>query len=127
MYALRLSNALATVAFLAGLAVPSAAQGPRSAVRWPKPVPAAPFTSLSTPPLLAIDSAKIAPTHWKAGALIGGGFLGLLGAAIGVGLSCYDGPCSNRLLGAVGGFALGGILGFGLGAMIGGQFPAPPP
>ena len=74
-----------------------------------------------------MDSATIAPTHWKAGALLGGAFLGLLGATVGMQLACYDGPCGSRLLGAVGGFALGGIVGFGLGALVGGQFPAPPP
>ena len=77
--------------------------------------------------LFAGDSVAIPPTHWKAGALIGGGFLGLLGAVAGVQLACYDGPCHNRLLGAVGGFALGGIVGFGIGALVGGQFPARTP
>jgi hypothetical protein len=72
------------------------------------------------------DSTRIPATHWKAGALIGGGLLGVLGAAAGVQLACYDGPCHNRLLGALLGFSLGGLTGFGIGALIGGQFPAPP-
>jgi hypothetical protein len=134
--------AIAVLALLAGSATNAAAQGP-GPVRWPRSVSGAADgpTSLIRAPLnnaagtvgdsprlrLAGDSAAIAPTHWKAGALIGGGFLGLLGAVTGVQLSCYDGPCHNRLLGAVGGFALAGIVGFGVGALIGGQFPAGTP
>jgi hypothetical protein len=69
------------------------------------------------------DSTRIPPTHWLAGAVLGGGFLGLLGAVTGAGLACDEGPCGSQLLGAVGGFALGGVVGFGIGALIGGQFP----
>jgi hypothetical protein len=137
---LKLRRALAAFALLAGSAATAAAQGPSQAVRWPRlgsyPAqgPQSLFNARLTKadrrvaqPTPAVDSASIPPTHWKAGALIGGGFLGLLGAVAGVQLSCYDGPCHNRLLGAVGGFAFGGLVGFGIGALIGGQFPARTP
>jgi len=133
---------IAAIALLTVSAASATAQGP-GPVRLPRTVSVAdgPPPSLLGAPLhsaranptdsrrllLTGDSAAIAPTHWRAGALIGGGFLGLLGAVTGVRLACYDGPCHNRLLGAVGGFALGGIVGFGLGALIGGQFPAHTP
>jgi hypothetical protein len=69
------------------------------------------------------DSTTIPPTHWRTGALIGGGALGLLGAVTFIGLCGYDGPCHQPVLAAAGGFALGGLVGFGVGALIGGQFP----
>jgi hypothetical protein len=71
------------------------------------------------------DSVKrVQKTHWLEGALIGGGILGVLGAAFGGGMCSYDetddGPCWDEAL-------LGGVLGFGIGfsagGLIGGQFP----
>jgi hypothetical protein len=73
------------------------------------------------------DSTVIPPTHWKQGALLGGGAFGILGALSFAGLSCSEGPCHNTALAAVGGFALFGLFGFGLGALIGGQFPMAAP
>ena len=133
--------AIAALAFLAGSAATAAAQRP-GASHWPRPLSTSaswPQSQLSAslrpvaagpvhfpPVLFSVDSTAIPPTHWLAGAVLGAGFLGLLGAAIGVQLSCYDGPCHNRLVGALGGVAFGGVVGFGLGALIGGQVPAPP-
>jgi hypothetical protein len=80
-----------------------------------------------TPQLTAADSARIASTHWKTGAVVGGTALGAFGAAAFVSLSCYDGPCHNQVVAGLGGFLLFGIVGFGLGALVGGQFPASAP
>jgi len=131
-------HAIAALALLAGTSSRADAQGP-SPTRWPsalnsasvwRAVPArlAPQnggTALLAPQQLlsASDSTTIPPTHWKQGALIGGGALGLLGALTFVSLCSYDGPCHNPALFAVGGFALFGLVGFGVGALIGGQFP----
>jgi hypothetical protein len=71
-----------------------------------------------------VDSTQrpIRPTHWKAGALVGG-------VTAGVGLALFlDGFCRSSDTGDCGGaptagFLLGGVLGGLAGALIGGQFP----
>ncbi len=127
---------------LAGSGAGAAAQGP-DPIRWAhanspmvrlQPTSPAVLRQVSlvgaaptgAEPSLA-DSARIAATHWKTGAVIGGGVLGVLGAWTFVGLCGMDGPCHHATLSAVGGFALGGLLGFGLGALVGGQFPVGSP
>ncbi len=114
------------------------AQGPR-AVQWPRATLPDLHLASSTPspyftmlrPLAvgqpAADSVRIAATHWKAGAVVGGTMLGLLGAAAFVGLCGSDSPCQHPAGSAIGGFALGAAVGFGLGALVGGQFPASSP
>jgi len=140
---LKLWPVLALSTLLAGPPAAAFAQAPRAPMPWPRvgyPTAgestrtllqafggARPRAAPSTRSALTPDSTRIPATMWKAGALLGGGLLGALGAATGVQLACYDGPCHNRLLGGVIGFALGGVIGFGLGALIGGQFPAPSP
>ncbi len=135
---MRAKFAVAALAFLAGFVGPASAQGPNP-VRWPRPT----FASMtwSTPAgvngpsvnsMLAqgagpADTARIPPTHWKTGAIIGGATLGLLGAVVFVGACGFDHPCHRPVWYGLGGFALGGVLGFGIGALIGGQFPAHSP
>ncbi len=126
-----------SVLLLVAHAGPAGAQGPR-ALQWPHaavPEVRRPSSALFGPalqPALALgraaaDSVRIPATHWKAGAVVGGTVLGLLGAAAFVGLCGYDSPCQHPAAAAVGGFALGAVVGFGLGALIGGQFPAGSP
>jgi hypothetical protein len=134
----RLTVAVTAVALLAGFATTAAAQG-QTPVRWPRPTyamppwPAATQAKLLSAPFVfapaaaSVDSTRIAPTHWRTGAIIGGTVLGLLSAAAFVGMCGYDSPCHRPLLYALGGFALGGLTGFGIGALIGGQFPARAP
>ncbi len=130
---------ISAILLLAGHAGVAQAQGPRS-FQWPHAIPpevrlvapaAAQPLSLTGPQgalwLSAPDSGRIAATHWKTGAIIGGTVLGVFGAAAFASLSCYDGPCHNQVLAAIGGFALFGLVGFGLGALVGGQFPAGSP
>ncbi len=136
--AMRLVIAINALALLAGFATAAAAQG-RGPVRWPRPLSEVPprvsvtrgsllaAPSAFAPGLGGVDTTRIAPTHWRAGAIIGGTVLGLLSAAAFVGMCGYDSPCHRPLLYALGGFALGGITGFGLGALVGGQFPARTP
>ncbi len=83
------------------------------------------LSSTSTKPMATVgDSARIRPTHWLTGALIGGTALGALGLIGGYQLcDMGDTPCNNRPQAML---ALGfifGMVGFGVGALIGGQFP----
>lgn len=136
--------ALAAFGMLAGLPGAVVAQGPRAPTPWPRPVYRAAgwptralFQALVddranspryTPGIVVSDSTRIRATHWKTGALIGGGLLGVLGVAAGAGMACYDSPCRHpfpKRFGA--GVILGSIgfvTGFGVGALIGGQLPA---
>ena len=129
---------VAVVSFALAAPRPAAAQALRAST-WtfaPRPWSAssapqlgfAPFGAAARPARspLAIDTAAIPKTHWKAGGLIGAGVLGVLTAAIGVGLCGLDSPCDEPVLPALGGFAIGAVTGFGLGALIGGQFPQRP-
>jgi len=131
-------HAIAALALLAGSSLRADAQGP-APIRWPTALNSASASRAASAPLVAragaaallvphsllsgTDSTRIPPTHWRQGALIGGGALGLLGALTFVSLCSYDGPCHNPALFAAGGFALFGLVGFGVGALIGGQFP----
>ena len=132
----------AALVLAAGPAATVAAQTPRE-VRWPRPIDAR-FGVRWSPPSLTprvaaaslpgparmwsgADSTAIPKTHWKTGALIGGGVLGVLTAVFAVGMCSFDAPCQEPVLPAVGGFAIGGLTGFGIGALIGGQFPVREP
>ncbi len=135
---MRLPLAVSVVLLLAVHPGDAGAQSPL-AVQWPRATPPEVRLPSSTrlshwatlPPLAiwqsAADSVRIAATHWKAGAVVGGTVLGLLGAAAFVGLCGYDSPCQHPVGSAMGGFALGAVVGFGLGALVGGQFPANSP
>ena len=73
---------------------------------------------------LALDSLrrKIPPTHWKEGALLGGGALGLGFALLAAGFCGYydsETDCGGAV---TGGFVVGGGLGVIIGALVGGQF-----
>jgi len=131
-------DVVAALVLTAGPATTVAAQMPR-VVQWPPPVDAR-FAVPSSPPSLTPhmatkgllesariwsggDSTVIPRTHWKTGALIGGGVLGVLTAVFAVGMCSFDAPCREPVLPAVGGFAIGGLTGFGIGALIGGLFP----
>ena len=130
------------VCLLAAFPLAAGAQGP-APVQWPHADPPAIGPQapageanlraryLGVRPLtlqIVADSSRIPRTYWKAGAVIGGGAMGVLGAAAFVSLCGYDeGPCHNPLLWGAGGFALFGIVGFGVGALIGGQFPMTTP
>ena len=134
--------AVAALVLAVGSASTAAAQAPR-VERWPRPIDAR-FGVLGSPlsvtPHMAAtsllgsartwigaDSTAIRKTHWKTGALIGGGVLGVMTAVFAVGMCSFDGPCGNPVLPAVGGFAIGGVTGFGIGALVGGQFPVRAP
>ena len=139
---MKIRSMIVAVSLLVGSAGGASAQGP-GPTQWPRAsappirlqssLPAAPLQVrlLGAGPFVGelgwADSARIAATHWKTGALVGGTVLGLLGAVTFVGLCGFDAPCHHPALFAVGGFALGGVVGFGLGALVGGQFPARSP
>lgn len=130
--------ALAALVLIGGIASAAAAQGP-GPTSWPRPIspssqwrasrlhaPLPGVRSIVPAPVdrsAAADSVVIPPTHWMAGAMIGGTMLGLLTAAAGVGLCGYEGPCQRPVLAAAAGFAFGGVVGSGISALIGGQFP----
>ncbi|MDQ3428012.1 MAG: hypothetical protein M3477_09305, partial [Gemmatimonadota bacterium] len=94
----------------------------------PRPVPSPALGAAARGPLgrlLALDSLRreIPPTHWKEGALLGGGALGLGFALLAAGF-CGNSDVGGGCGGAVtGGFVVGAGLGVIIGALVGGQFP----
>jgi len=106
---------------------PLAAQAQSAPAHIPRPTPSPILNAAARGPLgrpLALDSLrrKIPPTHWKEGALLGGGALGLGFALLAAGLCGYYDSGTNCGGAVTGGFVVGGGLGALIGALVGGQF-----
>jgi uncharacterized membrane protein YfcA len=70
-----------------------------------------------------------APDHRWEGLVVGGAFVGLLGASLGHGFCGYDdsGPRSNCLWPTLEGFLIGATVGGVTGGLLGTLIPKPPP
>ncbi len=109
---------------MAGAASASAQTGP-AGLRGPAPSELFAFRAMPTPIASRDTVAKmIAPTHWKTGLLIGGGFGALMLGIAGNGLcNDDDGGSDDSCFGpTVGSALLGAAVGGTAGALIGGMF-----
>ena len=87
---------------------------------WPASAARLPVLFHSSRP--ALDSTAIHPTHWLAGAIVGGVLVGLVGTGF-----CRLGDGEGSFGCDVATFVLfGGAIGVPVGALIGGQFPKSP-
>lgn len=115
---MKLRTALALLGVLVGSSSQASAQ-----VAELRPAPSVLFRAKPAD-RLEVDSLNIPPTHWKTGALIGGGAGALFGGYFGAEMcrysETYEGSC---VLSAIGGAAFFGLLAAIPGALIGGQFP----